>query len=508
MSISQNGAGLGKAIIVGIAMLCLPSLAAWVMTYGYGAITALVLLINGACLLIALSSPRLGLFVLCAQAMYTDHLKRMAVYYGAENMFTVVQVLIGPMLTLCAVNLGFLMDTLVFKKIKVDRMGWFLFIAPIVICAVLLIRIQAGLLSRVQFAANIALYITIIPMGYVYFKGYKDWEKFFRIQMLLAVPAALWGYWQYFYGFSQMEWEYAMSGLSPVHSRQMSLPNPRIFGLFGSESAYGMIAMYALFCFWIVWTRGRNWVVYLLCGVIFVVGTVLSQQRTAFLILFIVPCIYFFFTSRARTVAVYAAAIISFVLMVLNSDWLLQQGLDQGTEKLQKAAGENQWGQNVLRLSTFSARIYGWQRLKDPETWSLFGKKSRALGETAYQDDQTHDIISGIVINTGVIGLIVFSIAFYFFARAVHGVIWESKTMAQRKNAAWILSMLMPPILLSLAGGSNFSTVPFNLQIWSIAAALFVLRREIRGTQAVRSALPSTADHDAMTGGRIPQLAR
>ncbi len=467
-------------IIAGIALLACPSVAAWVIGYGYGGLTALIVLLNLVCVFIALVSPRMGLFVLALQAMYSDQLKRMAVYYGAESMMTVMQVLIGPMLTLCAINLAFVMDTLVFKKIKVDKMGWFLFFVPIVIGLVLLLRIESGLASRAQFAANVSLYMSIIPMGYVYFKGYKDWRNFIGIQILLCIPSALWGVKQYYMGFNQMEWEYALSGLSPVHSRQMMQPDPRIFGLFGSASAFGGLGLYAAYAFYMAIMKKGNVVFYAAAGAILFYAIVLSEQRTALLMVFIVPAAFIMFVSKWRTWALYGVIGASFLLIVLNAEYLTYVGLEEGTVALQRAAGGNAWAESVFRLTTFSARTSGLMKLTNPENWSLLGKKTSALGQDAFQDDQTHDIFTGILINSGVVGLLACLIGGLVFVVNVHKVTWDARTSEQRLDSAWLIASLMPTILISLIGGSNYSAVPFNLQVWTLGAGIFMLRREIK----------------------------
>jgi hypothetical protein len=100
-----------------------------------------------------------------------------------------------------------------------------------------------------------------------------------------------------------MEWSYALSGLSRVHSEQMAMRNPQIFGLFGSASALSCVGMYGVFslCRAVLYKESRF--IFGMLSILYLVTIVLSHQRTT--LIFAVILFAFAFRRIFSTILIY-----------------------------------------------------------------------------------------------------------------------------------------------------------------------------------------------------------
>lgn len=447
-----------------------------------GGISGLSKLITIVGILIGLVNPRMGLYFLAAQTIYSDEIKRIGVYFGVASTQTVSEILIGPLLTLCAVNLSFLYGILR-KRYFIDRLGLLLYLLVPAIGIVLLVKSDPSgtLAMRAYGAASTALYITIVPICYGLFQKIDDWADFVAVQVILATPAAAWGIWQYFNGFNTIEWTYALSGLSLTHSYQMSADDPRVFGLFGSASAFSCVGLYGAFSAWLALRSRRFRIIFFVITLVYFAAIFFSKQRTILFLPLIVVLFSYAFRWRISTIAIYLAGITTFIIGVFNADNLLYGGIDTINSMI---SSEGRWGSQVLNVNTYSDRLRGWKRLTEPESWSLFGTAVDAQLSTEKVDvnaqDYNHDVINAILINFGGVGLFLCTSLFVIILVLLHRVIFKCKDSKLRREGAFTMACIIPMFLLAAVGGSPFNTNPINLQIWSIFAGVFIIRKLVR----------------------------
>lgn len=463
-----------------------------------GGIAGLSKLITIICILFSLINPRAGLFIVALQAIYNDQLKRLGVYYGAISMDTVQEILIGPLLTLCALNVGLFIHV-IFGKIKVTKLG----IALYLIAPLLAMYYMTGggigdqsFMKRAHNAGVAGLYITIVPLCYFLFKDLADWLKFLSFQAIAVLPSAVWAIWQYFNGFSDMEWAYARTGLSPVHTSQMLMfENPRVFGFFGSASALGCLSLYCTYAFWRGFNIPRHRWVFVASGIIMVGALVASTQRAALLAPLIFLMAAAFATTKARTVLLYSSILTVFIIGIWKATWLIETGLDNINSVI---ASESHWGKEVLNVNTFSDRLRGWERLGHASSWTLFGSTltdSALLGEGEFSN---HDMFNRIIMRVGALGLFAVLAAAGWLMWILHKVVWSLPKGIYKSAAALSLGTSTIVIFMSAAGGDNFTATPVNLAIWSLFAGVFV-------TKSVRDSerLP-VPQHDVRTDNSSP----
>jgi hypothetical protein len=457
-----------------------------VTTNPAGGLAAMIPLITVSLSILAFIKPRAGLFALVPLVIWVDEFKRLAVYFGGAYSTTVYQTLAMPFIVLGALNLGFLVHAL-FGRVKLDFLSYVFYAIAAIVGGGIFVTMAGSLPERAQRAANLAGYITLIPIAYTYLKTFDEWRKFFNLQVIFALPAAAWAIKQYYFGFDQIEWEYARSGLSRVHSGQMFLfAEPRVFGFFGSASALGCVAIYCTYAWW-HGLRYRPWRLFWIASALMLSWVlVVSTQRTILVYPIIVAIVTFTFRTKARVTVAYIAALIIFLLGVFTADYMLAKGLEQVNRTI---ATESAWGSRVLNVNTFSDRIRGWARLKRPETWSIFGTGKIAQSgmygadQLAGTEDDNHDVINKILINYGVFGLLMITIPGFFVVRALHQSVFLATDKTSRNDAAFALALALPAIGLALIGGDNFNTNPINMQTWTCFAGVLVSRGHIIRTR-------------------------
>ncbi len=465
-----TGTAIFATLILGIIM------AISVSTDTAGGLAALVPLITAILTLLALVNPRAGLYSLAALVIWVDEFKRLAVYFGGADSMTVAQTLAMPFIVLAALNCGLLLNVM-FGKARIDRLGILIYAVGCLVGGIVFITMEGSLPERGQRAANIAGYITLIPIANAYFKTFDEWRKFFAFQVIVALPAAAWAIKQYYYGFDQIEWTYARSGLSKVHAGQMLLfLNPRTFGFFGSASALGCAAIYCAFSWWHVLRFKKSRFFWLAAGAILTWALVASTQRTALIYPLIVLFCAFGFRTKLRAVTLYGSAFSIILLGIINSTYLLEQGLDKINDAI---ASDSAWGSEVLKVSTFSDRLRGWERLTRADSYSLIGTGEKG---GAYDDGETyrnHDIINKILISYGVVGLLTIAITGGIVLYGLHTTVFAQRSRQDRNDNAFAIALSLPMIYLSFLGGDNFNTNPINLQIWTAFVGVLVVRKQL-----------------------------
>lgn len=467
------------AIYVGINILLNPT----------GGISGVSMLLTGFAVLVSLRNPRAGIFVLTLQAVYIDELKRLGVYYGAVSRQTTVEILIGPLLTLIALNLSVLLGAL-FNQHKIPKTAWIWYaICPFFFAYIYFSGTGSGFQLQMYNGATAALYMTIIPIICTVLPTFNDWKKFFGFQAIVAAPAALWGIWQYYNGFNDIEWTYALSGLSEAHSFGMlQFEDPRVFGLFGSSNALGCVAMYGAFCIWrgLRERKHRWW--FLAMGLMYLAVCVYSKQRSVLFFPLIFLVFALAYRTRPATIALYGTGVAVFLVGIFSATWLLEVGIGRINDAIRLPG---KWGEQVLNVNTFSDRLRGWERLGRAETWSLFGTGIENLESgpvDATDKDFNHDMINKLLMQAGGVGLAAVLIVGVLLAHFMHRIAWKMPNRQARFDGAFVLGCVFPFLIMSIAGGGNFTTTPINLMIWSMLAGIFALQKEL--LQKARVPLP------------------
>jgi heme A synthase len=206
-----------------------------------------------------------------------------------------------------------------------------------------------------------------------------------------------------------------------------------------------------------------------------------SLQRAAMILPFIGLAFYFFTKTWMRLAIGYASLSMVIALGIVFSD-AIHGRLDEANQAI---ASEGRWASTVLRVGTFSDRLRGWERLKQPSTYSLLGAagtgdiKNTGIGKGDY-----HDVVNVILDATGVAGLALTVLAVIAFAAVVHRIIFGIRDIRNRSLARLLMAAMVPIFVSGMLGGANFHANPFNLIMWMHIGAIYCLLRYDRRHRA------------------------
>ncbi len=444
-------------------------------------------------LLLCFVSPRTGLVIISFMGFYGDYYKKLAVYYGTASLSTVIEVLAVSVLLVVATMMGALMQVL-FKGLKPDRTSVVIGVVTVLLTGLLMASGgEEGIAGRIQYAVNSGLYLGLAAVICLFCVSREDALGLCRLHYWLGIPWALWAAYQYWHGFTELEWSYAATELSPVLYSQMFLtPDaPRPYGFASNSSSYGVITF--LFCFgiWHAFRYSKARAGFLVGTLIFALGLYVSMQRTIMLIPFLAGVTYFLFRTRGGTIFFYSSSVAAAIGLIVISEVALGN-LEAGNASMVEGSGG--WANRVVRLATFADRLKGWSRLKRASSYSWFGTRwnDASAGHKEFNDaDYSHDTINKILINYGVVGLGAAAALVIFSLRFAHRTVLGIRDPLDRDAAVFVLSLLAVAGGLMTMGGNNLHAVPINLVVVTyVGLAAGAIRRNALARKEEASTVP------------------
>ena len=473
----MNNSAISKFIVVVVGLIlgliAITSTMADTMSGGIGTALRFVMVIL---IPLIFSRPRFGLYVLVILLANIEWIKRLAIYYGVANVVTATEMLVIPIIVLGILVLSMFAGWVSgANKMSAGQFALFM-ISGLMMLIILAIRGRNPL--GAQAAINTGLYISMVPILLILMKDKEDFLKFMSFCVWMFLPWALWGIKQYYFGLNDVESHYVRTNISPVLTGEVmsAIGNPRPFGLASSQASYGAISFITWFCIWRTLAIRKKRYLYGLATIFFFSALVLSGQRTALLLPLIALPAYFLFRNKAGVIAVYASGVALLGLGVLYAGELLRN-LDRIQESITIQDGG--WAEKTIRVSTFSDRLRGWERLKNPEVWSLFGKRLERTSEgissvNVSSADYAHDMLNAFLLNVGVVGLIPCLGLLVYTLFKLHVLVLRLPKGHHRSMAAAALAYSIPNVVLAIMGGGNFNTTPVNFFTWSFFAMAFI----------------------------------
>jgi hypothetical protein len=497
----MNSSSISKLLVVLIGLMIgiwgVISTVTDTMSGGLGPALKLFLAVSIPLLFV---KPRAGMYVLVAIMANIEWLKRLAVYNGVASVTTVTEMLVLPIVLLGILVLS-MFAGLVFGATRMNKYEFGMFVLSGAVMATILV-ITKFTTYGAQAAFNSGLYLSVLPILTILMRDSSDFLKFMRYCAIMFLPWAVWGIKQYYTGLSAFEMYYVNTWLSPVLSNEVltSVSNPRPFGLAGSQASYGAISFLAWFTLWHTIALREKRVLMAVMAVIFFAAVVLSGARTTLILVVISFPIYFLMQSKAGVALMYSTGAILLGLGIIFSTYLLNN-----LQKIQDTitVSDGGWAEKTLRVTTYSDRLRGWERLKNPDAWSLFGKRLEI--ETGYaragvnSADYAHDLINAFLINVGAVGLLVVMVVLFAGLYNIHGIVFKlPKGSVPKKLAAAALAFSIPNLFLGIVGGGNFNTTPVNFFIWSFFAIPFIVRNENVSHPKPESNPETSSSHDSV----------
>ncbi len=456
------------ATLVGLALAVYAGLFA--VGYGGNPVKSLMLLLGGASMVIASLRPRIGLALLVITSAYLDLIKRLLVCFGMSSMSDVTGVLaVAPMILLGIFLGSCVLHPIFTKKMLVAGERRLLWAALLVIAAAAAIAFKDATWIGDFFGAvaNQGAYVLLVPIVFILYRreGPEEIRRFLRFIAYVYIPVALYGVYQFWFGYNQFEIEYLRSGLTVTSINLYDL-HPRPFSTLNSPHSFSVLMWFMAVCTVHLGLRKTahkqtpRWLPFL-----YLTSVVFSFVRGAMVLTAANLFMARWFRTRRGTLIFYTVAVGAFALLVAFS-----QQIADNLEHLQKyLPGETEWQLVLFRLGTLSDRFFGYQGvLLNSNMYTLFGHGSGAYASLeikAGEEGFNHDALSTILYRFGVVGVLITLSLVAFIMYRVHSVVWRTTDRSRKALGSTLVSMFTL-IVLSHVGGVSYNVFPINLFMW------------------------------------------
>ena len=149
------------------------------------------------------------------------------------------------------------------------------------------------------------------------------------------------------------------------------------------------------------------------------------------------------------------------------------------------SVNKSDWWQDTVSVSTWSDRLRGYNRLKNPEAWSLFGKEIEGgyLNSDGTLNlkskDYSHDMINAGLKNVGGVGVFFITVILVISMFKLHDLVLKLPPGPAQEFATMGISFSLLKVALSVAGGGNFNVAPTATFTWLFFAAIVMAGRGV-----------------------------
>lgn len=433
--------------------------------------------------LLGLLAPRPMLIVWLVSCGYLDFLKRLMVISGRiykDDLFNVLGV--SPM-TLAGITCGAFLGGL-FGGLKMRPAHLFLIaISGGVILASAAMSIHNsgfGFGSLAPDVANAGLYSLLLFVIPMLFRTREEIVHLLRLLTVAWIPVMIYGVYQLAYGYQEFEIDYLHTGLS-IEIHQLVTQRIRPFSTLSAPTALGTVgagisALALILAFKPesknVW-RPYTWGPAILFSLIYLAGMTASTIRTVLMIPGIAIVATFAFRSRGATRFFYAIIISAFLVIVVNSNYILNN-LNNWNDMLAHSSVGKVLGTSATNIATYTERLVGFQNvLMNPDAYTLFGygaDRGKDVADPLYN----HDMISNALVRHGIVPLAFVTIFGCWVLIKVHSAILALH-QDNKRLAAGLLATSLAMFAGSILSGNVLATFPNNVLLWLLLGAVALL---------------------------------
>jgi len=474
--LNENALFAGLVVALGLIAVFLVS------TYVFNSVNPIASIsgVVGSLLLICgVVNPNRMLFAMVPITLYLDSVKRMLVFSGETSLDNVTSVLSIAPLTVAGILIGCVFRRIFRRKrgTTAERIAIVAALAAYVAFGGLETFSEGNLLFALRTIANTTVYFLLGWAVLHCFKTKEDVERYLRFSLLVGVPVALYGVWQYLMGLNDFEIAYLRSGLS-ITASNLDDVRPRPFSTLSSAHAYSIVMtfMLAVSVHFAMKTKvgEARWKWGAVVS-IYAMGLLFSLSRSATVAGLLMLGFSVLFRS-AKGVSL--AYLISGILLAIFV--IFAESIQDNMDKLQSLLPMNSdWQQQAFRLGTFTDRLQSYRNvLGNPSSWPLLAnplsyRANEALfGEAGF----THDLFSQMILRIGAIPVFALIALGLFLLGHAHRAIFKlpAGKVGLRSLAARLMAIIVV-YLLSQSGGSGMTVFPLNFWTTMFIGMLAVL---------------------------------
>lgn len=443
--------------------------------------------------LIAVVAPKVGVTLLILQCAYSDLLKRMLMFWGEMTFEQVGYVLSGAPIVVAGLSVA-LGTRWAFHRVPIKLRDVLMVIGvglAIVISFVLSKRAGEETIGAFKNAANSGLYLLLAPIMIRVVESRQDVDKILMRARFIFVPVALYGIWQSIFGLADFEIAYLKSGLTIMIKELYDL-RPRPFSTLNSAgslgtvcAAFAVLSLYPLLVRRVKEVTLKQTAVSIGCAVLFLVATLASLVRSAIVVWIVAMIAYWCFRSAARTRIFYSGAVVSFIILVASSGYILQNIADWDPAQYVTSDVASQ----ALRIQTYSERLKGFENLtRTTDMYSLFGlPEERKMTDTTYN----HDPISSLLVNVGLVGLLAAVIPMIIALRFVHRRMLALPEGPERNAVVLLVAIDAGWLACHVLFNGVVNVFPVNAFFWMFGGLAGALLLELHKPETNQPPLPT-----------------
>jgi hypothetical protein len=464
-----------------------------------------------------LVSPKLGLLAFIALQFYVDFLKRLLILGDdLSNQDVMVSLGMGPAIVVMAcVNSAFRCLTGKVAFFNQKDLTYFFGCVSVSFLGLFVGEGSYGtgdLTDLAQPLLGSAMLGMTAYATYVILRDRADQHKALKYIVIGAIPMALYTFYQAFNGISAWEERYIRTGLSKVlYSFYLldGIRDMRPFSTLNTHTSLGAVSAVIFVITILIMMRAKKFfgvkrdyrLLYSSLSLLFIGSCLLSRNRTTYALPFFCLLLVFLFRGGWRTLLFYVSSLVSFVWIVVNSEWLNNQILGWSLE-FEKTTVGRAFG----TLGTYQARLGGFTHLANPSNWKPFGldKRDRPV---------VHDQITETLLILGYVPL---------FAIIMIGLVllfwWHRRCLRICDPNSRSLMISLTAIIVSLgvcgvAYGNLLFVAPVNSLLGVlIALGMITIRRDQQEgvvslqISSLTEFTPSEAASSQRWGGQAKQL--
>jgi len=453
-------------------------------------VAKLAMLVGAMLFLIGTIEPRRMLVVLVPVTFYLDGIKRLLILLGRTDIEDVTSILaIAPMATL-GILIGCVIRRIFFRRRGevVERLAIIGALAAFVAFGGMETFTAGNLLFGLKYAANTTVYFLLPWAVLQLYRTQEEIERFLKYCLIVGIPVALYGIWQFAMGLNEFEIAYLKSGLSMVGEQNLDDIRPRPFATLSSNHPYSFVMMFMLALsghFVTSWARNRRSWKGVLVMAIYAVAVALSMARSAIIsgiALFVFPKL---FRSKSGTVLAYSVSAGLLGVLVLFA----QQFLDSLDMLQAYLPTDSIWQEQAFRIGTTSDRFKGFTNvLTNTAAWPLIANpiKYNHTDQSYTDADYHHDLFSAMILRVGIIPVFLGAcLTLFILWRAHRAILRLPEAESGRRSLAARLMAIVMVFLLSQSSGSGITVFPINFWVGMFVGFISVVCLTVRNKKPV-----------------------
>jgi hypothetical protein len=417
--------------------------------------------------------PRAGFLFLIGVSGYLDFFKRLLVLTGDINWYEIIDVLKVAPLTLSGVFVGLVLKRWL-QGMFFSRVEWFIFwfVSAFGLLSVgLAYKDTKFLFAAIATTANTSVYLLLLLIVPLMIDTKQDVVKLIRFMVFVFSPVAIYGIYQGFFGLPSFEIEYLKTGYT-INIKELYDVRPRPLSTLNSNQSFAVV-MSALFIlstgyqmfnaryrqstfFWIL-----NWIVPL----IYFIALMVSLARTSWIMGIMGIFLIWIFKNWKMILVFYLSFIGTLISIIVNSRYLLDW-LDR-VKGLMPTGSDLQ--EQIFRIGTYVDRLISYNNLMtNPKYLTLFGNRElmRSGGLAS------HDAITDLVVNYGIVGLSVVVAVLSFVLFRIHREILLTEDWDCQFIGRILISIIIGVLVTGAFTGGQLHIFPINLFFWLILGML------------------------------------